>query len=92
MAKVSKALQAIPIGLIKFYQLVISPLIGPRCRFYPSCSHYACEAIKKHSTIRGIGLAAKRLSRCHPGSEGGFDPVPEVSSDNIEPNHSQSKK
>jgi putative membrane protein insertion efficiency factor len=89
MAKTGKALQAIPIAVIKIYQWVISPLLGPRCRFYPSCSHYACEAIEKHGTIKGVGFAAKRIARCHPGSEGGFDPVPEPTRDNKDAFHSQ---
>ncbi|MCH2455452.1 MULTISPECIES: membrane protein insertion efficiency factor YidD [Idiomarina] len=76
MAKISKALRAVPIALIKIYQWVISPLLGPRCRFYPSCSHYACEAIEKHGTIRGVFLATKRIGKCHPGHPGGYDPVP----------------
>jgi len=62
--------------LIRGYQLVISPLLGPRCRFYPSCSHYAIEAIETHGTLRGVWLTIKRISRCHPWHEGGFDPVP----------------
>ncbi|HEV7606038.1 MAG TPA: membrane protein insertion efficiency factor YidD [Steroidobacteraceae bacterium] len=62
--------------LIRGYQLVISPLIGPRCRFYPSCSHYAIEAIETHGALRGSWLTMKRISRCHPWHEGGFDPVP----------------
>jgi putative membrane protein insertion efficiency factor len=62
--------------LIRGYQLVISPLIGPRCRFYPSCSHYAIEAIETHGALRGVWLTLKRISRCHPWHEGGFDPVP----------------
>jgi putative membrane protein insertion efficiency factor len=62
--------------LIRGYQLVISPLIGPRCRFYPSCSHYAIEAIETHGALRGVWLTIKRISRCHPWHEGGFDPVP----------------
>ena len=62
--------------LIRAYQLVLSPLLGPRCRFYPSCSHYAIEAIDTHGAIRGSWLTAKRISRCHPWHEGGFDPVP----------------
>ena len=89
MAKIGKALQAIPIAVIKIYQWVISPLLGPRCRFYPSCSHYACEAIEKHGTIKGVGLAAKRIARCHPGSEGGFDPVPEPNPEKKDAFHSQ---
>jgi putative membrane protein insertion efficiency factor len=62
--------------LIRGYQLVISPLLGPRCRFYPSCSHYAMEAIETHGSLRGVWLTVKRISRCHPWHEGGFDPVP----------------
>ena len=62
--------------LIRGYQLVISPLLGPRCRFYPSCSHYAIEAIETHGSLRGLWLTIKRISRCHPWHEGGFDPVP----------------
>jgi uncharacterized protein len=62
--------------LIRGYQLAISPLFGPRCRFYPSCSHYAMEAIETHGAFAGVWLAMKRISRCHPWNEGGFDPVP----------------
>jgi putative membrane protein insertion efficiency factor len=62
--------------LIRGYQLAISPLLGPRCRFYPSCSHYAMEAIETHGAGRGVWLTIKRISRCHPWHEGGFDPVP----------------
>jgi len=65
------------LGLIKFYQLFISPLLGPRCRFYPSCSHYTQEAIQTHGVFCGSWLGFKRIIRCHPGSEGGVDPVPE---------------
>jgi len=62
--------------LIRGYQLAISPLLGPCCRFYPSCSHYALEAIDTHGALRGTWLTIKRVSRCHPFHEGGFDPVP----------------
>ncbi|MBV9695493.1 MAG: membrane protein insertion efficiency factor YidD [Gammaproteobacteria bacterium] len=65
-------------GLIRAYQLTVSPLLGPRCRFYPSCSHYAHEAILRHGVLRGGGLTLARLTRCHPWHSGGFDPVPEV--------------
>lgn len=61
---------------IYFYRYAISPLIGPRCRFYPTCSTYAVEAIKIHGAIKGTGLALKRILRCNPLSEGGEDPVP----------------
>ena len=62
--------------LIRGYQLAISPLLGPRCRFYPSCSHYAIEAIETHGALRGVWLTIKLISRCHPWHKGGFDPVP----------------
>jgi uncharacterized protein len=61
---------------IRFYQLVVSPLLGPRCRFYPSCSAYAVEALTTHGALRGSYLAAWRLLRCHPWNPGGLDPVP----------------
>lgn len=61
---------------IRAYQLVLSPLIGPSCRFYPSCSQYGLEAIDTHGALRGTWLTLKRISRCHPWHEGGFDPVP----------------
>lgn len=61
---------------IRLYQLVISPLLGPRCRFYPSCSAYAVEALTRHGALRGSWLALRRLLRCHPWNPGGVDPVP----------------
>lgn len=61
---------------IRCYQVLISPLIGPRCRFYPSCSHYAIDAIRTHGPLRGGWLAARRITRCHPLNPGGYDPVP----------------
>ena len=64
------------IGLVRLYQLVISPLLGPRCRFWPSCSSYTMEAIQVHGPLRGGWLFARRIVRCHPGSSGGIDPVP----------------
>ncbi len=67
-------------ALIRLYQLVVAPLLGPRCRFLPSCSTYAAEAITHHGAVAGSWLAAKRLCRCHPWHEGGFDPVPEKAS------------
>lgn len=62
--------------LLTGYQRFISPLLGPRCRFYPSCSAYAKEAVQVHGALRGSWLAARRLSRCHPFHPGGVDPVP----------------
>jgi putative membrane protein insertion efficiency factor len=64
------------IKLVRFYQIFISPLIGPRCRFYPTCSSYTIEAITLHGPIKGSWLAIKRISKCHPGNPGGVDPVP----------------
>ena len=73
---------------IYFYRYFISPLIGPRCRFYPSCSTYAVEAIKIHGAIKGGYLAFKRILRCNPLSEGGEDPVPaKASCKKCEKNH-----
>jgi putative membrane protein insertion efficiency factor len=63
--------------LIRIYQLTLSPLLGPRCRFYPSCSQYALEAIQRFGVLKGGWLALARLARCHPWHAGGFDPVPE---------------
>lgn len=61
---------------IRGYQLAVSPLLGPRCRFYPSCSAYAVEALTTHGPLRGSWLAVRRLLRCHPWNPGGLDPVP----------------
>lgn len=65
------------IFLIRLYQRLISPLLGPRCRFHPSCSRYAIEAFRRHGSLRGGWLTARRLCRCHPLNPGGFDPVPD---------------
>ena len=61
---------------IKLYQILLSPLIGPSCRFNPTCSNYAIEAINKHGPIKGFWLAIKRISKCHPWGDSGHDPVP----------------
>ena len=63
-------------GLIRGYQLFISPMLGHHCRFHPSCSQYALEAIELYGVVTGIGLALRRLSRCHPWHPGGYDPGP----------------
>ena len=65
------------IGIIKLYQILISPLLGPNCRFHPTCSHYAIEAIAKHGIVKGGYLSVRRLIKCQPLHEGGLDPVPE---------------
>ncbi|WP_121172131.1 membrane protein insertion efficiency factor YidD [Kushneria sinocarnis] len=64
------------VGLLRLYQYGISPLLGPRCRFWPSCSQYAIEALQTHGVLRGSWLALRRIIRCHPWHPGGFDPVP----------------
>ncbi|MEN9549376.1 MAG: rane protein insertion efficiency factor YidD [Bacteroidota bacterium] len=64
------------IVLIKIYQWVISPLLGPKCRYTPTCSHYAEQALKKYGPIKGLWLALKRIGRCHPWGGSGYDPVP----------------
>ncbi len=64
------------VALIKVYQYTLSPLFGPRCKYYPSCSNYAIEALREHGVLRGLGLASWRLLRCNPFSDGGYDPVP----------------
>jgi len=72
----SKLINLIFILPIKMYQIVLSPLIGPSCRFNPTCSHYAIQAITKYGALKGLYLALKRIVRCHPWGESGNDPVP----------------
>jgi putative membrane protein insertion efficiency factor len=62
--------------LIRIYQWTLSPMLGPTCRFYPSCSNYALEAIRRYGVLHGGWLAACRIGRCHPWHPGGYDPVP----------------
>lgn len=69
-------MQAVLIGLVRLYQILISPLLPPNsCRFYPSCSSYAIDAIRKYGAWKGSWRAAKRVSRCHPFHPGGYDPA-----------------
>ena len=67
------------IFLVRLYQATLSPFIGGHCRFHPTCSHYAVEALRDHGALRGSWLALRRLLRCHPLGGSGFDPVPERS-------------
>jgi putative membrane protein insertion efficiency factor len=66
------------IVLLKGYRLFISPLYGQVCRYHPSCSAYALEAVTRHGSLRGCWLAVRRLARCHPWAAGGYDPVPDT--------------
>jgi uncharacterized protein len=74
-------MKRILISWIRGYQRRISPLLGPRCRFHPTCSHFAVEALDKHGLLKGLLLAIWRLLRCQPFSKGGYDPVPMRKSD-----------
>lgn len=71
-------IRPILIGLIRGYQLAVSPFLPPACRFYPSCSEYAARAIAAHGPVRGTWLSLGRVLRCHPWHPGGYDPVPEA--------------
>ena len=64
------------LGLVRIYQILVSPLFGRNCRYHPSCSHYTYEAIEIHGAVKGSWLGIKRIGRCQPFHEGGFDPVP----------------
>ena len=64
-------------ALVRAYQLAVSPWLPPACRFYPSCSRYAMEALREHGALRGAWLALRRLLKCHPFHPGGYDPVPD---------------
>nr|WP_163575758.1 membrane protein insertion efficiency factor YidD [Halomonas faecis] len=72
----ARVLGWVMIALVKLYQVTLSPLLGPRCRYWPSCSSYTLEAVRVHGPLKGGWLASRRIARCHPGCEGGIDPVP----------------
>ncbi len=67
---------AVLVALVRLYQRLISPLLPPSCRYYPSCSRYAVDALTEHGAVRGTWLAVRRLARCHPWTPGGVDRVP----------------
>ena len=69
-------MQRLLLLLVRFYQYAISPMLPPRCRYTPTCSQYAVEALQKHGALKGGWLAAKRIGRCHPWGGSGYDPVP----------------
>jgi putative membrane protein insertion efficiency factor len=69
-------MRRLALGSIRLYQLTFGKWLPPSCRFTPSCSHYAYEAVEKHGALRGTSLAIRRLLRCHPFNPGGYDPVP----------------
>ena len=73
---VSRLCQLLVVAGLKSYRLFISPLLGPACRFYPSCSQYALHAVRTHGTLRGLTLTIRRLAKCHPWHPGGVDLVP----------------
>ncbi len=81
-----KLLNAIPIALIRFYQLTLSPYFGGSCRFHPTCSNYGLEAFKTHNFFTALGLTVWRILRCNPFVKGGYDPVPQRNS-NTTSNH-----
>lgn len=72
------------IGLVRFYRFAVSPWLGGNCRFQPTCSTYAVEALQTHGALRGSWLAAKRIARCHPWGGSGYDPVPGTGTDDRE--------
>jgi len=78
LAKFGKAMRKILLLIIRGYQIVLSPLMGQDCRFYPTCSCYAHTAIERHGALKGVYLAVRRILRCHPWHPGGMDPVPEL--------------
>ena len=81
----SRALAWPLIGLVKLYRLAISPWLGMNCRFQPTCSEYAIEALRTHGVFKGAWLAAKRIGRCHPWGGSGYDPVPHGRRDDDDP-------
>ncbi|WP_071118856.1 membrane protein insertion efficiency factor YidD [Romboutsia timonensis] len=75
LKEINRYLSKLLIYLVRFYQKFISPLKGPTCRFYPTCSQYSIEAIRKYGALKGIYLTIRRLLKCHPFHSGGYDPL-----------------
>ena len=81
-------MRVLALALLRIYRVLLSPLLGPACRFEPSCSHYASGCIERFGLMRGTWLALRRLGRCHPWHAGGYDPVPTLSAPQRgEPSH-----
>ncbi len=78
MVTITKGIKQLAINLIKAYRYLLSPLIGCHCRFYPTCSEYTLLAVRRFGTLRGCWLGLRRILRCHPWGQAGYDPVPEA--------------
>ena len=78
MKRITSLIKKIMILFIRIYQIFISPLFPPTCRFYPTCSAYFIQALEKHGVVKGSYLGMKRILKCHPGNPGGYDPVPDT--------------
>lgn len=88
IAALARLPSTLAIGLVRVYQVTLSPLLGPTCRFTPSCSRYCVACLQDHGLLRGSWLTLRRLSRCHPWHPGGYDPPPlPVSSSQPSPDH-----
>ena len=74
-------MKTLVLGALRGYQILISPMLPPTCRYYPSCSSYALQAVKRWGVLRGVGLGLCRILRCHPWAAGGLDPVPGMSNE-----------
>ncbi len=72
-------MKTLVLGTLRGYQILISPMLPPTCRYHPSCSSYALQAVRRWGVLRGVGLGLRRILRCHPWAAGGLDPVPGVS-------------
>ena len=91
MGITKKEMRRLLIALVRFYQMAVSPYFAPSCRYTPTCSSYAIEAIRSHGIFRGSWLAIYRIGRCHPWCEGGYDPVPSSKSTGCKDSDCRSK-
>lgn len=74
--RLSRMAVLLPVALVRLYQILVSPLLGPSCRFSPTCSEYMIQALRIHGLFKGVWLGVRRIGRCHPFNPGGYDPVP----------------